>query len=201
MRHFSDGVNILDGAGKADGAYTAPGTLHGRPILAPAGENCALAADAMLRGDAFEIVDESHIGDHGAVHDVQADAVSSDGDTFFVGDAGRFAAESRVAGDGKIGVDSVGCGPGTAQADFFLDRPDGVDFAGVMSQVFDGANQSPAANAVVKALRNDGVSDFVERSVEHDHVANTHAAFGIFGCESAVDKEFSDFGDLLFIRF
>ena len=45
------------------------------------------------------------------------------------------------------------------------------------------------------------MSDFVEGSIEHDHVTDADAAFGFVGGKSAVDEEFGDFGDFLFIGF
>jgi hypothetical protein len=153
--HFDDGVDVFDGAGKTDGANAAATALDGGTVLASAGEYGALAANAMLLSDFFKVSDESHIGEHGSIHDVQADTFTGDRDAFFVGDAWGFAAECGVAGDCDIRLDFEGCRAGAAHADFFLNGPDGVDFAGVMCKVFDGANESPAADAIIEALRND----------------------------------------------
>ncbi|MEY2724354.1 MAG: hypothetical protein RLZZ458_221 [Planctomycetota bacterium] len=201
VRHFHNGVDVLDGAGKTDGANAAATALDGRTILASAGQNGALAANAVVLCDSFKVFHQSHIGEHGGVHDMQADTFASDRDAFFIGDARCFAAECGIAGDGDIRFGPEGCRAGTAHADFFLYGPDCVDFTGMVCEVFDGANQSPAADAVIKALGDDGVADFVKGAIEHDHVADANAAFDFVGGESTVDEEFGDFGNFLFVGF
>src|SRR5688500_2084452 len=175
--------------------------LHGAGVGAAAREDAELVGDLFRLGDGFELINQTAVGDEGAVHHRQSDAGVLFGDALVLGGAGGIYGERGVDRDGDVRLGGVGGGAGAAQADFFLHRGGEDDFVLQLLHLpprFDGDEGS---YAVVQALAADAVADLVELRDKCDGIADADFLLHLVRRQAQVDEEVADLGDLLLVLF
>ena len=127
MRHLCDSVDVLYRASQSDRSHTAATALNDGSVLSTARQDGSLAFDVSRSGDLFKVFHQSDVGNHGSVHDMQADTIAGNGNAIFIRDTGSLATQRCVAGNGNVRVDSESRRLGSTQTDFFLNRPDCIN--------------------------------------------------------------------------
>lgn len=130
---------------------------------------------------------------------MQADTVTSHGHAIFVRHTGRLAAQRSVTRNTDIRMHTIGRPLRATATDFFLHGPNSINFAVVMLEAFQRFKQGPATNSIVQTLADNRVSNFFERPIENNHVANQNTVSHLVASQTKIDEEFRDFRDFLLL--
>src|SRR5690554_7747259 len=123
-------MNVAGTDDDADGPGSGGRLLGRRTILATSTQHGALKRDLLLGRHGFDLGDQRPVGDEARVLDVEAEALALDRGAVLFGDPGRVAGKGGVDAQANIGLDRIGSGAGTAQADLLLRGEGDVDLAG-----------------------------------------------------------------------
>ncbi|MCW3055252.1 MAG: hypothetical protein JWN14_4422, partial [Chthonomonadales bacterium] len=191
VRHLVDGVDVAGRDGEGEGGHTASAALDAAGVGAAAGQDLQLVFDAFGFCNVSEVADQFRVAEERRVYDLDRGAVAELGHLILVGNAGQIDSKRYVEGDADVGLEGVGGGSRTPQADLFLGRGDreNAGFRGCTFEFAERFDQDEDAQAVVQCLADHHIPDLLGGAVHRDHVALFDKGFDLVTRHAEIYEE------------